>query len=168
MGPQVTTVADMSLRVALPVWLGLMLCANVAFNRWSAGSVVIGLAVTGGLGVLARWSALGASDLGLARSTRLVGLRWGGVCIAIAACGYGLALMIPAIRDAVGGSAGSWPQTLLVALVVIPLGTVIPEEFAFRGVLWGSLHRKAGRGIATGVSSALFGIWHVLPAMAGS
>jgi membrane protease YdiL (CAAX protease family) len=157
----------MSLRVALPVWLGVMVCANVAFNRWSAGSVVIGLAVTGGMAVLARWTGLGASDLGLARSTWMAGLRWGGVCVAVAAAGYGVALLIPAARDAVGGSAGSWPQALVAALLVIPLGTVIPEEFAFRGVLWGLLRRSAGRGVATAVSSALFGVWHVLPAMAG-
>src|SRR6478609_3301242 len=134
----------MSLRVSLSVWLVVMVCANVAFNWWSAGSAVIGLAVTGGLAVLARWSRLGASDLGLARPTWPVGLRWGGACVAVAALGYGVALMIPAARDAVAGSAGSWPQTLLAAFVVIPLGTVIPEEFAFRGVLWGLLRRRAG------------------------
>ena len=51
--------------------------------------------------------------------------------------------------------------------MVIPLGTVIPEEFAFRGVLWGLLRRSAGRGVATAVSSAMSGVWHVLPALAG-
>ena len=166
-GVPVVTVAGMSLRAALPVWLGLMVVANVAFNRWSAGSVAIGLAVTGGMALLARWSGMGASDLGLTRSTWTAGLRWGGVCIAVAAGGYGVALLIPATRDAIGGSAGSWSQTLLSALVVIPLGTVIPEEFAFRGVLWGLLRRSGGRVVATAVSSAMFGVWHVLPALAG-
>ena len=52
-------------------------------------------------------------------------------------------------------------------LVVIPLGTVIPEEFAFRGVLWGLLRRRSGRWTATVVSSVLFGFWHVAPALAG-
>ena len=98
----------MSLRAALPVWLGLMVFANVAFNRWSAGSVVLGLAVVGGMAVLAWWSGLDTSDLGLARRTWPAGLRWGGVCVAVAACGYGVALLIPAARGAVDGSTGSW------------------------------------------------------------
>jgi len=50
---------------------------------------------------------------------------------------------------------------------VIPLATVIPEEFAFRGVLFGLLQRRSGRRVATAVSSALFGLWHVLPALGG-
>ena len=51
--------------------------------------------------------------------------------------------------------------------MVIPLGTVIPEEFAFRGVLWGLLHRRSGPLGRDPVSSAVFGVWHVLPALAG-
>ena len=157
----------MSLRLTLLVWLLVMVCANVAFNRWSAGSVVIGLAVTGGLAMLAWWARLGRPDLGLARSTRTIGLRWGGACVAVAAWGYGVALLVPAVRNAVDGPIGSWPQALIAAFVVIPLGTVIPEELAFRGVLWGLLRRSWGRAVATTVSSAVFGMWHVLPALAG-
>jgi len=52
-------------------------------------------------------------------------------------------------------------------LVVIPLGTVIPEEFAFRGVLFGLLRRRSGRWTATVLSSVLFGFWHVAPALGG-
>jgi membrane protease YdiL (CAAX protease family) len=139
----------------------------VAYNRWSAGSVLIGLAVTAAMVAVARGFGLHASDLGLVKSTMMVGLRWGGAALAVAGCLYAVALMIPAIRDAVGGSAGSWPQALVAAFVVIPLGTVIPEEVAFRGVLWALLRRSADRWVATAVSSAVFGIWHVLPALAG-
>jgi membrane protease YdiL (CAAX protease family) len=56
---------------------------------------------------------------------------------------------------------------LVQALVVIPLLTVLPEEFAFRGVLWGLLNRRSGRRLATGVSAAAFGLWHVLAALGG-
>lgn len=52
------------------------------------------------------------------------------------AAGYGVALLIPTARDMVSGTAPGWTHTLLAVFVVIPLGTVIPEEFAFRGVLW--------------------------------
>src|SRR5439155_2853915 len=49
------------------------------------------------------------------------------------------------------------------ALVRIPLGTVVLEEVAFRGVLYGLLLHPAGVVWATAVSSALFGLWHILP-----
>jgi membrane protease YdiL (CAAX protease family) len=52
-------------------------------------------------------------------------------------------------------------------LVVIPLATVIPEEFAFRGVLWALLRRRWNRTVATAVSSSLFGVWHILPSLSG-
>jgi membrane protease YdiL (CAAX protease family) len=58
-----------------------------------------------------------------------------------------------------------WADALLTAFVLIPVGTVLVEEIAFRGVLWGLLRRWAGTPVATGVSSALFGLWHVLPSL---
>jgi membrane protease YdiL (CAAX protease family) len=162
-----TPAAGKSLWLSLPLWLVVMVCANVTYNRWSAGSVLIGLAVTAVMAALALRFGLDSSDLGLARSTRMVGLRWGGAVLAVVGCGYLVALMIPAIRDAVGPSGGSWAHTLVAAFVVIPLGTVIPEEVAFRGVLWGLLRRSTDRWVATATSSAVFGMWHVLPALAG-
>ena len=158
----------MALRASMSVSLLVMACANVAGNWLPGASVAVGLGLTGALAVVARLSGLSAADLGLARSTWPVGLRWGGACVALAAAGYGIALLIPAVREAVAGSgSGSWAQTLLASLVVIPLATVIGEEFAFRGVLWGLLRRQSGRRVATAVSSALFGLWHVLPSLAG-
>ena len=128
--------------------------------RWAS-------AWSAGLAAVARASDLGADDLGLARRNWAAGLRWGGVSAAVVAAGYGIAALIPAVRDFTVDSTGSWPATLVKALVVIPLVTVIPEEFAFRGVLWGLLRRESGRRVATIVSSALFGLWHVLPALGG-
>jgi membrane protease YdiL (CAAX protease family) len=54
---------------------------------------------------------------------------------------------------------------LYTSLVVIPLGTVLFEEVAFRSVLWGLLAHDYGVPLATAVSACLFGLWHVLPAM---
>jgi membrane protease YdiL (CAAX protease family) len=95
------------------------------------------------------------------------GLRWGGVAAALVAAGYGIVAVIPGVAGAVDADVTTWPDALFKALVVIPLTTVIPEEFAFRGVLWGLLRRQSGRRIATAVSSALFGLWHVFPALGG-
>lgn len=54
---------------------------------------------------------------------------------------------------------------LLSALVVIPVGTVLLEEVAFRSVLWGMLSRHMTTWRVLLVSSALFGLWHVLPSL---
>ena len=153
--------------VTIPVCLAVMVLANLSFHRWPTWSVLVGVSTTVALAVLARWAQLGVADLGLARSAWMSGLRWGGACVAVAAVAYAVALLIPAARAAVTGTAGSWSQALMVALLVIPLGTIIPEEFAFRGMLWGLAHREWGRWAATFFSSTVFGLWHVAPALGG-
>jgi membrane protease YdiL (CAAX protease family) len=49
-------------------------------------------------------------------------------------------------------------------LVRIPLGTVVLEEVAFRGVVLGLGGSAYGWVWATVLSAALFGMWHALPA----
>ena len=56
-------------------------------------------------------------------------------------------------------------RALFNALVVVPLGTVVPEEVGFRGVLWAALRRDHGVRSATVWSSVAFGLWHVLPTL---
>jgi uncharacterized membrane protein len=56
---------------------------------------------------------------------------------------------------------------LLAALVVVPLGTVLPKELAFRGLLLALLGRGHGVRAAALMSSGLFGLWHVLPSLGG-
>ena len=160
--------------LSLGLTLGTMVSANVLSHRvvpqlqgLPGAEAAVGLGLVGGLTVVARASDLSAADLGLARRTWASGLRWGGVAAAVVAAGYGIAALIPGIAGAVAGEAPSWPDALLKALVLIPLTTVIPEEYAFRGVLWGLLRRQSGRRVATAVSSALFGLWHVFPALGG-
>jgi membrane protease YdiL (CAAX protease family) len=116
---------------------------------------------------LARAAGLTAADLGLARDTWRRGLRWGGVAALVVLVLYLAALALPVGRDAFLDqrtqlSAGG---ALYAALVSVPLGTVLLEEVAFRGVLWGMVARLAGPVWATVVSSALFGVWHVLPSL---
>jgi membrane protease YdiL (CAAX protease family) len=78
---------------------------------------------------------------------------------------FGIALAIPWLRNLVSGTpSGNAPLRILVT---IPLGTVLVEEFAFRGVLWGLLDRDFGPNVATFGSAALFGMWHVLAALDG-
>jgi membrane protease YdiL (CAAX protease family) len=48
-------------------------------------------------------------------------------------------------------------------VLAIPLGTVVLEEVAFRGALPAVLAREWTTLRAVVASSALFGVWHVLP-----
>jgi membrane protease YdiL (CAAX protease family) len=56
-------------------------------------------------------------------------------------------------------------SALVTALLVIPIGTVLLEEIAFRGVLHGLVRHHHGTLWATGLSSILFGLWHILPSL---
>ena len=48
------------------------------------------------------------------------------------------------------------------SLARIPVGTAVFEEVAFRGVLPGLIARTTTEPAAVGLSSLLFGLWHVL------
>lgn len=148
--------------------LAVLVAGNLAQFRFSPWTVLVGVLLTLALGLVARWARLGPADLGLARASVPAGLRWGGTFAAAVAVGYGVALLIPPARAAVAESAaGSWPTVVWSMVLVIPLGTVLPEELAFRGVLWGLIRRRSGPRAATLVSSGLFGIWHITPALGG-
>lgn len=158
----------MRLPLSLGLTVGTLAVVNFATHRVPPGvDAAIGAAMVGGLALIARAAGLTAEGLGLARRQLPSGLRWGAMGAGIAAAGYGLASLLPVVRDTVATSSIGWSQTLLKALVIIPLVTVIPEEFAFRGVLWGLVRRDAGRYRATAVSSTLFGLWHVQSALGG-
>ena len=50
-------------------------------------------------------------------------------------------------------------------LLRIPLGTALPEEVIFRGALLGVLLRRRSPASAIAISSFVFGLWHVAPAL---
>ena len=108
------------------------------------------------------WEALGLGPGSLAR-----GARWGGICAAVVVLGYGLALALPATHRFFLDTRyrlGVGPA-LATALLAVPLGTVVFEEVAFRGVGWALIEDAAGPAWATAGTSVLFGVWHVLPAL---
>jgi len=154
--------------------IGLVLAALVAalvVDRAVPGShLVVGLGLTAGLVVIARVLGLTAADLGLARSTVPAGLRWGAVAAALVGAAYTLiyliALVTP-VREVLPDGENDIRRTLWAALVVIPLGTVVPEELAFRGLLLALLERRHSVVAATVTSSGLFGLWHVLASLGG-
>jgi uncharacterized protein len=152
--------------VAVVVVVAVLAVVNVVDIRVVHGSLVMGPICVAGLVAIARLAGLSWGDLGLGPGTWWRGIRWAGVEIAVVAVVVTVGAALPPTRGAFRDSryrvdAG---HALLIALIYIPIGTVLLEEVAFRGVLWGLLRRLGGTGMATMLSSALFGLWHVLPA----
>jgi len=116
---------------------------------------------------LARAAGLTAADLGLARATWRRGLRWAAVAAVLVLVAYLVALALPAGREAFLDRRAQLDlgSALWAVFVGVPVGTVLLEEVAFRGVVWGMVARLRGPVWATGVSSVLFGLWHVLPSL---
>lgn len=159
--------------------LGPPLAVSAAVLLWSAYGVP---ALPGGppgravgtttaaavLLVLARRAGLGWYELGLARSTWRAGLRWAGRALTVTALGYLVLLAVPAGRDGLvqlGDQATSPSDLAMRALVLIPLGTVLAEELTFRGVLLALIRRRMPELPALACTSAVFGCWHLPPAL---
>ncbi|WP_145830900.1 CPBP family intramembrane glutamic endopeptidase [Actinoplanes teichomyceticus] len=88
------------------------------------------------------------------------GLRYGLAGAAVIALGYAVAVRVPATRRLF---RTAYPRPWRTALFAVPLATVVFEEVAFRGVLWGLIDRERGPAWATGVTAVLFGLWHLGP-----
>jgi uncharacterized protein len=152
--------------------VGLVLAALVAgvvVDRAVGGAhLAVGLVLAACLLAVARACGLTAADLGLARSAWLGGLRWGAAAASLVGAAYAMAYLLAPMRQALPEAEGGLGRAMLwTVLVVIPLGTVVPEELAFRGLLLAQLGRRRGVLAATLLSSGLFGLWHVLPSLGG-
>ena len=133
-----TTLADPAdgIAGALIAAVGLLAVANVVSNRVLPSALYVpwNLVVAAALLVVAVLAHRRPSELGWQRWAR------------------GLA---------VGGGVAT---LLYQAALRIPFGTVLLEELAFRSVLPAIAARRFGVARACLLSSALFGLWHVLPA----
>ncbi|MCA2211590.1 CPBP family intramembrane glutamic endopeptidase [Jidongwangia harbinensis] len=117
--------------------------------------------------LLARAAGLSADEVGLGRRSMRRGAAYGLCGLVAVAVVYLLAAWLPVTRSAFLDERyrTDLGAALRTALVVIPLGTVLFEEVAFRGVLWGLVCAGGGRTRATLLSSGVFGLWHVLPSL---
>ena len=145
------------------------LAAGLVVDRAVGGAhLAVGLVLAACLLAVARACGLTAADLGLARSAWPAGLRWGAAAAALVGAAYAVAYLLAPVRQALPEAEGGLGRAVLwTVLVVIPLGTVVPEELAFRGLLLAQLGRRRGVLAATLLSSGLFGLWHVLPSLGG-
>ena len=150
----------------------VVLVVLVAVNVWVHVGPRTAHLLTGPLAaalllLVGRAAGLSWAQLGLGPGSLLRGLRWGGVCAAIVVAGYAVALAVPALHRFFLDTRyrlGLRPA-FGAAFLSVPLGTVVFEEVAFRGVLWALVEDRAGAAWATAVTALLFGLWHVLPAL---
>ncbi|MCA1690759.1 MAG: CPBP family intramembrane metalloprotease [Actinobacteria bacterium] len=142
---------------------------NVAANRLLPARwyVPANLGTAAALLGLALVSGVGLDELGLSPSALVPGLA-AGIAGGLLVVGViVLAAATPARRLlADGRMVGVGARgTAYRCLVRIPCGTVVLEEVAFRGVLLALVERSTSTGVAVGVSSLLFGLWHILPTL---
>jgi len=157
----------LSPRLALVGTVVILVIVNVVDVRVPHASLVAGPVCAAVLLGLARLAGLSWPELGLGPGTWRRGITWAAAVIGIVALVLAAGAALPLTRAAFRDSRYhlGWADALLTAFVLIPVGTVLLEEVAFRGVLWGLLQRRGGPVLATAASSALFGLWHILPSL---
>ena len=162
-------VRNRRLLVALAVIIAALVFVAIA-NRMGPPrtGLIVEPAVAIALIIAARKHGLSWHDLGLSPRTWLRGLRYAVMAVAAVTMVYLAAVAWPVTREAfVDGRYQMHPgAALMTALVFIPLGTVMLEEIAFRGVLMGLVGKSKSVTYAVSISSVLFGLWHVLPSLA--
>jgi membrane protease YdiL (CAAX protease family) len=150
----------------------LLACGNILVNMVLPGWAypLVNALVAGALIGLALALRLGSESIGFSRRhlrrSVLVGAVGGGLVV----LAFVVMALVPELRGvfddgrAVTTGLGG---LLWAALIRIPVGTVLLEEVAFRGVLPAILGGGARwRWTPVLVSSVLFGLWHLLPSLA--
>jgi membrane protease YdiL (CAAX protease family) len=154
--------------VSYLVVAGLLVAANLLNNELAPQAYLpVCVIATAALITVARLAGCTWADLGFDRGRARHGLLWGLVVVAVVLAAYGVALALPALRDVLADrrvTALGLGEVLFKAFVWVPFGTVLLEETAFRGVVYGLVQKAHGPGVATAASSLVFGLWHLLPA----
>jgi membrane protease YdiL (CAAX protease family) len=155
--------------VLLVLW-GNVLPPLIGSSAWLPGGswsfVIAGLALIGVSLAATRWLRLDAGALGLAGDPlrgALVGLAVGAGAAAIGVSALrtvATALVGRPIEYAPLATA-TGPDLARHIAFFLPLGAILPEEIAFRGVLLGALVHAFGARRAIVASGIAFALWHV-------
>ena len=126
-------------------------------------SVLLALLVT----IAALRFGMSTAELGLSRSTIRSGVLWGLGTFAVVVIVVVTAALIPATSEFLNDSRAdvSGGRLLFELVVGIGLGTVVPEELIFRGVLLGSAVKRWGTRAGLVAASLVFGLWHIFPTL---
>lgn len=150
--------------------LGLLIVVNVlnhspyVAQRWYVPTGIVGSVLVVWIGYR---SGLTLSDIGLAPDSIVRGLLWAAGCIGLVTMVYLIGGSLSFTRRFLADErAVMGPRTLLYKIGVnVPLGTVLFEEIAFRGVGLALLAQWFPMWQAVLYSSLLFGFWHILPSL---
>ena len=118
--------------------------------------------------VLAAWALrVPSSALGTRRANLGSGARWGLGSMAVIAAVLAVAALIPFTAELLDDTRANISAVQLGSEVVLGIlvATVLPEEFAFRGVLLGSALVAWSRRAAVLGTSVVFGLWHITPTL---
>src|SRR5258708_6437465 len=115
--------------------------------HWAGVFVIAFPVLVNVIGIKVACCSLGlgpAGAPGLVGGTWWRGLRWALAAIGAVAVVFAVGAAVPLTRSAFRDSRYhfGWGHAALTAFVLIPVGTVLFEEVAFRGVLWGLLRRR--------------------------
>jgi membrane protease YdiL (CAAX protease family) len=144
--------------------------ANIVANEIidSLWYIPFNLAILGVAIAIARHAGVTWVDMGMWRERFRRGIQLGLLVMAVIAVIISVGVIIPATRElfyddrVVGRSTGF---IMFDAFIRIPIATAFYEEMLFRGVLFGMFARKWAPLWAALASSALFGLWHILPTL---
>jgi membrane protease YdiL (CAAX protease family) len=117
---------------------------------------------------LARRGGASLADLGLSPESLRAGALVGFTVAAPIVAGIGLAASAPATGRYFNDARvlrASRRRAAYETAIRIPIGTALGEELLFRGALLALFRRRYSTAGAVAVSSLLFGLWHVLPAL---
>jgi membrane protease YdiL (CAAX protease family) len=159
--------------VALATTIGLLVAYNIIRTLWipEPWQLRTNLLMAFVLGGVARWARANATELGLHRDSHAKGALWGGAAlllIFLAVAGFAIASELRGTSNGALDDARLqvpfW-DLLYEILINTPLGTVVLEEFAFRGLLLALFLRQTSTLWSIVWSSLLFGCWHILPTL---
>ncbi len=150
------------------VVLVVLVAHNLVGNLFLPPSlyVPVNLVVAAVLVLLARADGISTAQLGLGRAAVVRGATIGLAAFLVVAIVLVLGAVIPSTRQLFADQRVTdlaAPAVAYQALVRIPLGTVVLEEVAFRGVLLAALTRATSTSAAVAWSSVVFGLWHIVP-----
>jgi uncharacterized protein len=118
--------------------------------------------------VAARRDGAALDDLGLAPERVGPGIRTGLAYALPTVAGVACAAAIPATRRFFADRRVvqlSDRRASYEVAIRIPFGTALAEELIFRGALFALLRRRGSTARAMALSSLVFGLWHVFPAL---
>jgi CAAX protease family protein len=127
--------------------------------------VALNIGATGVALTAAVASGLTPADLGLGRRAWSPGPLAAGLAAGVAA-GWVVIAVVPATRPLLSDKRIESLEGRAIAYqaaVRIPVGTVLWEEVAFRGVLQAALRRVMPEAAAVAISGGVFGLWHIRP-----